>query len=102
MTVIVAAVMILSFFGIVFSSQGTPDSVALNSSQSFSSGSLENVQAAAFNGSSQQNVGSMVVTPDASAFSPGYQMSLYVTLKPSGSLGAYANGVSDPSSPMYR
>ncbi len=91
--------MILSFFGIVFSSQGTPDSVALNSSQSFSSGSLENVQAAAFNGSSQQNVGSMVVTPDTSAFSPGYQMSLYVTLKPSGSLGAYANGVSDPQVP---
>jgi subtilase family serine protease len=100
-TVIVAAVMILSFFGIVFSSQGSSTSAAADSSQTFSSGSLENVQAAAFNGSSQQ-IGSMVVTPDAGAFSPSYQMSVYVTLKPSGSLSAYANEVSDPSSPMYR
>lgn len=93
--------MILSFFGIVFSSQGSSTLVAADSSQTFSSGSLENVQAAAFNSSSQQ-IGSMTVTPDAGAFSPGYQMSIYVTLKPAGSLSAYANGVSDPSSPMYR
>ena len=96
-TVIVASVMILSFFGIVFSSQGSSKSAAADSSQIFSSGSLENVQAAAFNSSSQQ-IGSMVVTSNAGAFSPSYQMSVYIKLKQSGSLSAYAGWVSDPSS----
>lgn len=72
-TVIVAAVMILFFFGIVFSSQGSYTLVAADSSQTFPWGSLESVQGAAFNGSSQQ-IGSMTVTPDLIALISFYTL----------------------------
>lgn len=97
----VSAVMILSFFGIVASSQSTPSAVTGDSSQSSYTSNLVNVQSAAFNGSSQLSNGSMTITPDSSAFNIGHQMSLYITLKPSSSLSDYASGVSDPSSPIY-
>ncbi len=110
-TVMVAIVMVMSFFGVVFSSQTSFSPVFSGSSQSHATGSLVNahdavdlvnVQGAAFNSSTPQTTGSLTVIPDSNAFNIGHEMSLYITLKPSGSLSTYAGGVADPSSPIYR